>query len=142
MARKPGTESIPAGARKSNSKEEINKINDKIADLKKRVTNQSSTFFKRNIDRKIKKLEEKKKKIKPPSADTYKLEEKKKKIKPSAAEYKSPFKSNVFRQTQKKNPMLRSVDTKTFKGKSKSKRKALDPRRFDSRSVGFKRRKI
>jgi hypothetical protein len=124
MARKPGTESIPAGARKSNSKEEINKINDKIADLKKRVTNQSSTLFKRNIDRKIKKLEEKKKKIKPPSADTY----------------KSPFKSNVFRQTQKKNPMLRSVDTKTFKGKSK--RKALDPRRFDSRSVGFKRRKI
>jgi GTPase involved in cell partitioning and DNA repair len=125
MARKPGTESIPAGARKSNSKEEINKINDKIADLKKRVTNQSSTLVKRNIDRKIKKLEEKKKKIKP-----------------SAAEYKSPFKSNVFRQTQKKNPMLRSVDTKTFKGKSKSKRKALDPRRFDSRSVGFKRRKI
>ena len=49
-------------------------------------------------------------------------------------------KSNAFRQTQKKNPMLRSVDTKTFKGKSK--RKALDPRRFDSRSVGFKRRKI
>jgi len=62
MARIPGTESTPAGSR--NTKNKIKEIDNKIDVLKKRIKPNSSSLQIQNVNRSIKRLEEKKEKLK------------------------------------------------------------------------------
>ena len=88
--------------------EQVESINKKIDNLKSQIKPNSSTLFVKNINDKIKKLEDKLKESKAPKA--------------------TPQKPNVFREAPKKNPMLRDVSIKNYKGKTDNTPKST-PRR-------------
>ena len=88
--------------------EQVESINKKIDNLKSQIKPNSSTLFVKNINDKIKKLEDKLKESKAPKA--------------------TPQKPIVFREAPKKNPMLRDVSIKNYKGKTDNTPKST-PRR-------------